>query len=49
MLVLLLLPISQGHTRGWTSARTLALFAGAAVMTVIWVVIEHRSATPWSI
>lgn len=46
MLVQLLLPISQGHAWGWTSAPTLALFAGAAVTTVAWVVIERTVREP---
>ena len=46
LLVLLLLPISQGHTWGWTSARTLALFAGAAVMAVVWVTVERKVNDP---
>ncbi|MGW7364356.1 MFS transporter [Streptomyces sp. NPDC054841] len=44
--MLFLLPISQGHTWGWTSARTLALFAGATVTTVLWVVVERRVRDP---
>ncbi|MFD3543835.1 MFS transporter [Streptomyces sp. NPDC058662] len=36
-LLLLLLPISQGHAWGWGSARTLGSFAGAAVMAAVWV------------
>ncbi|MFF3245949.1 MFS transporter [Streptomyces sp. NPDC002870] len=46
LLVLFLLPISQGHTWGWTSTRTLALFAAAAVTTVIWVVVERTVRDP---
>ncbi|MFE3326523.1 MFS transporter [Streptomyces sp. NPDC059176] len=46
MLVQLLLPISQGHTWGWTAARTLTLFAGAAVTAVVWVVIERTVREP---
>jgi len=45
-LVLLLLPISQGHAWGWTSAATLGCFAGAIVLAVLWVVVERRAAAP---
>ncbi|MFJ5970823.1 MFS transporter [Streptomyces sp. NPDC093060] len=46
LLVLLLLPISQGHEWGWTSGRTLGSFAGAVVMAVVWVVTESRVGEP---
>ncbi|MET7851297.1 MFS transporter [Streptomyces avermitilis] len=46
LLVLLLLPISQGHGWGWTSGRTLGAFAGAIVMAVVWVIIESRVKEP---
>ncbi|MFF0492814.1 MFS transporter [Nocardia sp. NPDC004068] len=45
-LVLLLLPISQGHEWGWTSAATLGCFAAAVVFGVAWVLIERRVAAP---
>ncbi|WP_225839377.1 MFS transporter [Streptomyces sp. NK08204] len=45
-LLLLLLPISQGHEWGWTSARTLGCFAGAAVMTAVWVLTELKVSEP---
>ncbi|MFB7592788.1 MFS transporter [Streptomyces sp. NPDC056169] len=45
-LLLLLLPISQGHEWGWTSARTLGTLAGAAVMTAVWVVTELKVREP---
>ncbi|MFD8144417.1 MFS transporter [Streptomyces sp. NPDC059708] len=45
-LLLLLLPISQGHEWGWSSARTLGSFAGAAVMTAVWVLVERKVAEP---
>ncbi|MFI8966415.1 MFS transporter [Streptomyces sp. NPDC053493] len=45
-LLLLLLPVSQGHEWGWTSARTLGSFAGAAVMTVVWVLTELKVREP---
>ncbi|MGW2746280.1 MFS transporter [Streptomyces sp. NPDC001450] len=46
LLVLLLLPISQGHEWGWTSGRTLGSFAGAVVMAVVWVITESRVGEP---
>ncbi|MER5576039.1 MFS transporter [Streptomyces massasporeus] len=46
LLVLLLLPISQGHEWGWTSGRTLGAFAGAVVMTGVWVLTESRVKDP---
>ncbi|PWI42866.1 MFS transporter [Streptomyces sp. ICBB 8177] len=45
-LVLLLLPITQGHDWGWSSARTLACFTGAVVMAVVWVMVEKRVREP---
>ncbi|TQK50109.1 putative MFS family arabinose efflux permease [Streptomyces sp. SLBN-118] len=45
-LLLLLLPISQGHEWGWTSGRTLGSFAGAAVMTAVWVLVERTVREP---
>ncbi|MET9885393.1 MFS transporter [Streptomyces sp. NPDC006430] len=45
-LLLLLLPISQGHEWGWTSGRTLGSFAGAAVMTAVWVFTELKVSEP---
>ncbi|MFE2263155.1 MFS transporter [Streptomyces griseosporeus] len=46
LLVLLLLPVSQGHEWGWTSGRTLGSFAGAVVMAAVWVVTESRVKEP---
>ncbi|MCH0566223.1 MULTISPECIES: MFS transporter [unclassified Streptomyces] len=46
LLVLLLLPVSQGHQWGWTSGRTLGTFAGAVVMGLVWVVVERRVGEP---
>jgi MFS family permease len=43
-LVALLLPISEGETWGWTSARSLGLFALAAVLAAVWVWVEMRTA-----
>ncbi|MFI2371733.1 MFS transporter [Streptomyces sp. NPDC018833] len=45
-LVLLLLPISQGHEWGWTSARTLGSFAGAVVLAGVWAFTENRVREP---
>jgi EmrB/QacA subfamily drug resistance transporter len=45
-LVALLVPVSQGPTWGWTSPRTLGLFAAAAVLLVVWVWSESRSRAP---
>ncbi|UQW99719.1 MFS transporter [Streptomyces sp. RerS4] len=45
-LLLLLLPISQGHEWGWSSGRTLGGFAGAAVMTAVWVLVERKVREP---
>ncbi|MFD0265121.1 MFS transporter [Streptomyces sp. NPDC127106] len=45
-LLLLLLPVSQGHDWGWTSGRTLGSFAGAAVMAALWVLTELKVAEP---
>jgi EmrB/QacA subfamily drug resistance transporter len=45
-LVALLVPVSQGPSWGWTSARTLVLFAASAVLFVAWVWSESRSRAP---
>ncbi|GGO82777.1 MFS transporter [Wenjunlia tyrosinilytica] len=45
-LVLLLLPISQGHEWGWSSAPTIGTFAGAAVMAAVWAFTESRVREP---
>ncbi|MGW7357948.1 MFS transporter [Streptomyces sp. NPDC054802] len=45
-LVLLLLPITQGHEWGWTSARTLGSFAAAVVMAGVWALTENRVREP---
>jgi EmrB/QacA subfamily drug resistance transporter len=45
-LVALLVPISEGPTWGWTSARTLGLFALAAALIPVWVRVESRSRAP---
>ncbi|GAB3677198.1 hypothetical protein GCM10027589_47380 [Actinocorallia lasiicapitis] len=45
-LVLLLLPLSQGNTWGWTSAATLGCFAGSAGVAALWVAVERRVDAP---
>ncbi|MGW5156952.1 MFS transporter [Nonomuraea wenchangensis] len=45
-LVLFLLPVSKGGAWGWTSGATLGLFAAAAVVLVLWGVMELRLETP---
>jgi EmrB/QacA subfamily drug resistance transporter len=45
-LVALLVPISEGPTWGWTSPKTLGLFALAAVLIPVWVRAESRSRAP---
>lgn len=45
-LVLLLLPLSQGHTWGWGSPRTVGAFVAAVVLFVGWVRLEGRVAAP---
>ncbi|WP_414169684.1 MFS transporter [Streptoverticillium reticulum] len=45
-LVLLLLPITQGHEWGWASGRTIGCFAGAAVMAAVWTLVERKVREP---
>jgi EmrB/QacA subfamily drug resistance transporter len=45
-LVALLLGFSQAPEWGWTSVRTLGLFAAALVLAVTWVIAEARSRQP---
>ncbi|MFD4787215.1 MFS transporter [Streptomyces sp. NPDC058459] len=45
-LVLFLLPITKAGDWGWTSGTTLALFAAAAVVLVLWAVTELRREAP---
>jgi MFS family permease len=45
-LVLLLLPISQGHEWGWTSATTIGLALASVVVLVLFGVLQHRTRTP---
>ena len=46
VLIALLLPISEGNTWGWTSGRTLGLFAAAAALAVVWAWWELRVDDP---
>ncbi|GAA0456186.1 MFS transporter [Streptomyces sp. NPDC046215] len=45
-LVLLLLPITQGHEWGWSSARTIGCFTGAVVMAAVWTLVERKVSEP---
>ncbi|PZG17199.1 MFS transporter [Nonomuraea aridisoli] len=45
-LVALLVAISEGGSWGWTSPGVLGLFAAAAVLAAVWVVVERRVAEP---
>jgi EmrB/QacA subfamily drug resistance transporter len=45
-LVALLLAISEGPAWGWGSGRTVGLLAGAAVLSVLWVLNERRAPEP---
>lgn len=47
-LVAILLALGQGGTAGWewSSARTLGTLAGGLLVTVVWVVVELRTADP---
>ncbi|GAA2722904.1 MULTISPECIES: MFS transporter [Streptomyces] len=45
-LILLLLPITQGHEWGWSSTRTIGCFAGAAVMAALWTLVELKVREP---
>ncbi|RII21088.1 Multidrug resistance protein 3 [Streptomyces sp. YIM 130001] len=45
-LVLFLLPITKGSDWGWTSGLTLGLFGAAALVLVLWGVMELRLAAP---
>jgi predicted MFS family arabinose efflux permease len=45
-LVLLLLPVSQGHAWGWGSPGVLGCLTGAVVVLAGWVVLERRTAQP---
>ncbi|HUA75543.1 MAG TPA: MFS transporter [Solirubrobacteraceae bacterium] len=43
---MVLLAISETTTWGWGSVKTLALLAGGIVVTLIWIAVEVRSASP---
>ncbi|MGW0142306.1 MFS transporter [Streptomyces calvus] len=45
-LVLFLLPVSKGSDWGWTSGTTLALFGAAAVVLLLWGLMELRVSAP---
>ena len=45
-LVLLLLPVSQGHDWGWGSPAVLGCLAGSAVTLTGWVLLEQRTREP---
>ena len=45
-LVLLLLPVSQGHDWGWASPAVLGCLAGSAVTLTAWVLLERRTREP---
>ncbi|MGY1811618.1 MFS transporter [Blastococcus sp. SYSU D00820] len=45
-LVLLLLPVSQGATWGWTSPATIGCAAGAVVVLAGWAVLQQRRTDP---
>ncbi|MFE9764727.1 MFS transporter [Streptomyces sp. NPDC005808] len=45
-LILFLLPITKGSDWGWTSVTTLGLFAAAAVVLLLWGVMELRVKAP---
>jgi EmrB/QacA subfamily drug resistance transporter len=45
-LLCLLIPLTEASSWGWTSARTLGLFALSAVFLLTWIVVELRVAEP---
>ena len=45
-LVALLVPVSEGPTWGWTSARTIGLLVVAGALLVVWVRVEWRTKAP---
>lgn len=45
-LVLLLLPLSQGHEWGWSAPSTLGCFVGAVLVLALWLVAERRLREP---
>jgi len=45
-LSLLVYALTQANTVGWTSARTLGIIAGSAVLLAAFILVEHRSHAP---
>ncbi|WP_131764945.1 MFS transporter [Candidatus Protofrankia californiensis] len=45
-LVALLLGLNRGAAWGWTASGTLGLFVAAALLLVLWIQVENRSAVP---
>jgi EmrB/QacA subfamily drug resistance transporter len=45
-LVALLLGASEGPTAGWASAEVIGLFVAAAILFVVWIVVESRAPEP---
>jgi MFS family permease len=45
-LIALLLPLAEGNSWGWTSARTLGLLAGAVVLFTAFIALERRVTAP---
>ena len=45
-LVLLLLPVSQGHAWGWGSPAVVGCLAGSALVLAAWVLLQRRTAHP---
>lgn len=45
-LVALLVPLAQGSTWGWSTARVIAPLIASAVLLVAWIRVESRSASP---
>ena len=45
-LVALLLPLSEAAEWGWASPLTIGLFVLAAILIVVWIVVEMRSSSP---
>jgi EmrB/QacA subfamily drug resistance transporter len=45
-LICVLIAVSEGSSWGWTSPRTIGLFAAGAVLCVLWVLNESRAAEP---
>ncbi|GAB7007150.1 MFS transporter [Nocardioides sp. AN3] len=45
-LICLLLALSEGGDHGWTSEGIVGMLAGAALLALAWVVVEHRAESP---